>query len=83
MLADFHFLRPDWFWALPGIAVLALLLARRQLAVADIGQLHLLDQGLDARLVQQLEQRLAGGASRFRIESAEIMTVRRNIFFIT
>jgi Ca-activated chloride channel family protein len=32
VLADFHFLRPDWFWALPGIAVLALLLARRQLA---------------------------------------------------
>jgi Ca-activated chloride channel homolog len=32
MLADFHFLRPDWLWALPFVIAAAVLLARRQLA---------------------------------------------------
>jgi Ca-activated chloride channel family protein len=31
MLADLHFLRPDWLWAVPLIIACALLLARRQL----------------------------------------------------
>ncbi|MDH3614030.1 MAG: VWA domain-containing protein [Gammaproteobacteria bacterium] len=31
MLADFHFLRPDWLWAVPVVIACALLLARRQL----------------------------------------------------
>lgn len=31
MLADFHFLRPDWLWAVPSIIAVAILLARRQL----------------------------------------------------
>jgi Ca-activated chloride channel family protein len=31
MLADFHFLRPEWLWAIPAIIVAAVLLARRQL----------------------------------------------------
>jgi len=31
MLADFHFLRPDWLWALPLIVAAAVMLARRQL----------------------------------------------------
>jgi len=31
MPADFHFLRPDWLWALPAVLVLALALSRRQL----------------------------------------------------
>ena len=31
MLADFHFLRPDWLWAMPLIAAAAVMLARRQL----------------------------------------------------
>jgi Ca-activated chloride channel family protein len=32
MLADFHWLRPEWLWALPLIALMTLALARRQLA---------------------------------------------------
>ena len=32
MLADFHWLRPEWLWALPPIALMTLGLARRQLA---------------------------------------------------
>lgn len=32
MLADFHFLRPEWLFALPAVAVLSYWLARRQLA---------------------------------------------------
>lgn len=32
MPAEFHFLRPEWLWAIPGIAAVALLLARQQLA---------------------------------------------------
>ncbi len=32
MLADFHFLRPDWLWVLPLIVGVAVLLARRRLA---------------------------------------------------
>ena len=31
MLADFHFLRPDWLWALPLAVVVTVLLARRRL----------------------------------------------------
>jgi Ca-activated chloride channel family protein len=31
MLADFHFLRPDWLWAVPLVIACAVLLARRQL----------------------------------------------------
>ena len=32
MLADFHFVRPEWLWALPAIVLLTVALARRQLA---------------------------------------------------
>jgi Ca-activated chloride channel family protein len=32
MLANFHFLRPDWLWALPLIGLMTYALARRQLA---------------------------------------------------
>ena len=32
MPAEFHFLRPDWLWALPAVVLLTLALARRQLA---------------------------------------------------
>ena len=32
MPAEFHFLRPDWLWALPAVALLTAALARRQLA---------------------------------------------------
>ena len=32
MLADFHWLRPEWLWALPLVALMTLALARRQLA---------------------------------------------------
>jgi Ca-activated chloride channel family protein len=32
MLADFHWLRPEWLWALPLIALMTVGLARRQLA---------------------------------------------------
>jgi Ca-activated chloride channel family protein len=31
MLADFHFLRPDWLWALPLVAIATVLLAKRRL----------------------------------------------------
>jgi Ca-activated chloride channel family protein len=31
MLADFHFLRPEWLWAVPLVIACAILLARRQL----------------------------------------------------
>lgn len=31
MLADFHFLRPDWLWAVPLVIATTILLARRQL----------------------------------------------------
>ncbi len=31
MPAEFHFLRPEWLWAVPAVIVTALLLARRQL----------------------------------------------------
>ena len=31
MLADFHFLRPDWLWALPLVLLATVLLARRRL----------------------------------------------------
>ena len=32
MPAEFHFLRPEWLWALPAVALLTAALARRQLA---------------------------------------------------
>ena len=32
MPAEFHWLRPDWLWALPLVALLSLALARRALA---------------------------------------------------
>ena len=32
MLADFHWLRPEWLWALPLIGLMTYALARRQLA---------------------------------------------------
>ncbi|MFQ6004696.1 MAG: hypothetical protein ACE5OQ_04255, partial [Woeseia sp.] len=32
MPADFHWLRPEWLWALPAVALLAFALARRELA---------------------------------------------------
>ena len=32
MPAEFHFLRPDWLWALPAVLLLTFALARRQLA---------------------------------------------------
>lgn len=32
MPADFHWLRPEWLWALPAVAALALALARREVA---------------------------------------------------
>lgn len=32
MLAEFHFLRPEWLWGLPVVALLTTLLARQQLA---------------------------------------------------
>lgn len=32
MPAEFHFLRPEWLWALPAVILLTLALARRQLA---------------------------------------------------
>lgn len=32
MPAEFHFLRPDWLWALPAVVLLTFALARRQLA---------------------------------------------------
>ena len=31
MLAEFHFLRPEWLWAIPFVVACAILLARRQL----------------------------------------------------
>ena len=31
MLADFHFLRPDWLWAIPLVVAVTVLLARRRL----------------------------------------------------
>ena len=31
MLADFHFLRPEWLWAVPAVIAAAMLLARRRL----------------------------------------------------
>lgn len=31
MPADFHFIRPEWLWAIPAVIVTAILLARRQL----------------------------------------------------
>ena len=31
MLADFHFLRPDWLWVLPLVVIATVLLARRRL----------------------------------------------------
>ena len=38
MLAEFHFLRPEWLWGLPVVAVLTVLLARQQLAAAHFLQ---------------------------------------------
>lgn len=35
MLAEFHFLRPDWLWALPPVALAIALLARRRLAAGS------------------------------------------------
>ena len=32
MPAEFHFIRPEWLWALPAVVFLTLALARRQLA---------------------------------------------------
>jgi Ca-activated chloride channel homolog len=32
MPAEFHFLRPEWLWGIPAVVLLAILLARRQLA---------------------------------------------------
>ena len=32
MPAEFHFLRPDWLWALPVVIAMTLLLARRRVA---------------------------------------------------
>jgi Ca-activated chloride channel family protein len=35
MLADFHFLRPEWVWAVPVVIACAILLARRQLGAGS------------------------------------------------
>ena len=35
MLADFHFLRPDWLWAVPFVIASVILLARRQLGLGN------------------------------------------------
>ncbi|MED5460988.1 MAG: hypothetical protein VYC03_00115, partial [Pseudomonadota bacterium] len=32
MPAEFHFLRPEWLWALPMVVVMTVLLTRRKLA---------------------------------------------------
>ena len=32
MWAEFHFLRPEWLWAIPAVVAVTLLLARRKLA---------------------------------------------------
>jgi Ca-activated chloride channel family protein len=35
MPAEFHFLRPEWLWAIPAVALLSVALARRQLAAGN------------------------------------------------
>ena len=35
MLAEFHFLRPDWLWALPMVILVTVLLAHRRLAAGS------------------------------------------------
>jgi Ca-activated chloride channel family protein len=35
MLADFHFIRPEWLWAIPAIIAVAILLAKRKLGLGN------------------------------------------------
>lgn len=44
MLADFHFLRPEWLWAIPLVILAAVLLARRRLGPGSWE--HVIDAGL-------------------------------------
>ncbi|GMR17435.1 MAG: VWA domain-containing protein [Gammaproteobacteria bacterium] len=55
MPAEFHWLRPDWLWALPAVALLTLLLARRQLTPGN--WLRIIDPALVPYVLSQSQAR--------------------------
>jgi len=54
MPADFHFLRPDWLFAIPVVILLAVILARRQLGAGNWQQV------IDERLMPHVLSRTPG-----------------------
>lgn len=60
MLADFHFLRPDWLWAVPAVIACAILLARRQLGAGSWQNV------VDAALAPHVLSRSASRRSDYR-----------------
>ena len=60
MLADFHFLRPDWLWAVPAVIACAILLARRQLGAGNWQNV------IDAALAPHVLSRSASRRSDYR-----------------
>ncbi len=60
MLADLHFLRPDWLWALPVVVAAAILLARRRLGAGNWQNV------VDKSLAPHVLSRSANRSSDFR-----------------
>ncbi|MDH3351490.1 MAG: VWA domain-containing protein [Gammaproteobacteria bacterium] len=60
MLADFHFLRPDWLWAVPAVIACAILLARRKLGAGSWQQV------VDAALAPHVLSRSASRRADYR-----------------
>ena len=57
MLADFHFLRPEWLWAVPAVIVAAILLARRRLGPGSWQ--HVIDPALAPHVLSRSANRRA------------------------
>ena len=60
MPADFHFLRPDWLWAIPAVIVAAVLLGRRYLGPGNWQNV------IDPALVPHVLSRTARGRADYR-----------------
>jgi len=57
MLAEFHFLRPEWLWAVPAVVACTILLARRQLGPGSWQ--HVVDAALAPHVLSRSANRRA------------------------
>ena len=57
MLAEFHFLRPEWLWAVPAVIACTILLARRQLGPGSWQ--HVVDAALAPHVLSRSATRRA------------------------